>query len=211
VGELKAGFEFPGTSVLWISIPTSYWTGISTSKFGSLRYVAHDKKKTGTYQVQISDFVDEYIQAVSQCIEGATSGSTTALLDEMKRALLASRQPYEVAITAEEWRTYLERHQIREPAVQKRSSGGRGPKTSWHHLTSIIAAYMMTLDDRPKESRDHDSIAKMILQLAEEEEILDLPKPDTLADVISKIFSRVKELSNAQAQRSDRTKIQPGA
>src|SRR5271165_2703113 len=47
-GELKAGFEFPGTKVCWIPIPTSYWTGVSSHKFGSLRYIEHDKRKTGT-------------------------------------------------------------------------------------------------------------------------------------------------------------------
>ena len=197
LGELKAGFEFPGTSVLWISIPTSYWTAVSTGKFGSLRYVAGDRKKTGTYEVEISDFVDEYIQAVSRRIEGTTPGSITAFLNEMKKALSASQHAYEVAITAEDWANYLERHQIREPAVQKKSSGGRHPKTSWHHLTPIIAAYMMTLDNRPSESRDHESIAKMILQFGKEEDILDLPASDTLSDVISKIFARAKQLSNS--------------
>jgi hypothetical protein len=193
-GELKAGFEFPGTSVLWISIPTSYWTAVSSNMFRSLQYVAGDKRRTGTYEVRISEFADEYMQAVSQQMAETTS---TSMLNEFKKALSAAQQRYEVGITAQEWMNYLERHQIREPAVQKRSSGGRHPKTSWHHLTPIIAAYMMTLDKRPSESLDHDSIAKMILQLAKEEDIPDLPAPDTLSDVIAKIFSRVKRLSNS--------------
>ena len=74
--------------MLWISIPTSYWTGVSTGKFGSLRYVAGDKKKTGTYEVWISDFVDEYIQVVSQRIEGTTSGSTTAILNGIEESVV---------------------------------------------------------------------------------------------------------------------------
>jgi hypothetical protein len=64
-GELKAGFEFPGTKVFWIPIPTSYWTGIGSQKFRRLQYSTDDETKTGTYQVRISDFVDQYIQVVA--------------------------------------------------------------------------------------------------------------------------------------------------
>jgi hypothetical protein len=196
-GELKAGYEFPGTRVLWIPIPMSYWTAVSREKFGSLRHVAGDKKRTGTYKVRISDFVDEYVRAISQRIEGATSGSITALLDEMKKALSASQEAYEVAITAEEWTTYLKRHQILEPVAQQRSPAGRRELPSWSHLVPLIAAYMMTLDKRPHESHDHDSIAEMILQLANKAGRISerLPAKDTLADVISKIFAKARELS----------------
>jgi hypothetical protein len=164
--------------------------------FRSLQYVAGDKRRTGTYEVRISEFADEYIQAASQQMAEMTSAS---MLNEFKKALSAAQQRYEVGIVAQEWMNYLERHEIREPAVQKRPSAGRHPKTSWHHLAPIIAAYMMTLDKRPGDSRDHDSLAKMILQLAKEEGIADLPAPDTLADVISKTFAKARELSKPQS------------
>ena len=65
-GELNAGFQFPGATVTWIPIPTSYWTGISTHKFRSLQYKAGDKHKKGTYEVKIAEFIDEYLQIKAQ-------------------------------------------------------------------------------------------------------------------------------------------------
>ena len=85
-GELKAGFEFPGTRVFWIPISTSYWTGVSSDKFRALRYQSGDKLKQGTYKVRISDFVDEYIQVVSPEITVAIP----AVLDELRKALSAA-------------------------------------------------------------------------------------------------------------------------
>jgi hypothetical protein len=195
VGELKAGFEFPGTRVYWIPIPTSYWTGISSHKFGTLRSVAGDNFKIGTYQVWISDFVDEYIQVVSQEIFGVTPGSNNAVLDELKKALSAAQQPYEVGITNEEWTKYLARNQIPDPALQQSLSSGRPEKTSWHHLVPIIAAYMMTLDKSPQEPRNHLHIGAKVHELASKDGIPDLPSVDTIRDIISKVFTRAKELS----------------
>jgi len=194
-GELKAGFEFPGTKVCWIPIPTSYWTGVSSHKFGSLRYIEHDKRKTGTYEVRISDFVDEYMQVVSQQVLGTASDSTAALRDELKKALFAAQKAYEVGITAEGWANYLERHQISVSEVSQKSSAGRREKTSWSHLTPIIAAHMMTLDKRPDETRDHLYIATRILEIAKKEGIRDLPVAETLRDIISKVFARADDLT----------------
>jgi hypothetical protein len=87
-------------------------------------------------------------------------------------------------------------HFFRLPPSQ--SSAGRKPKSSWHHLLPIVAAYMMTLDKRPGESRDHNAIAGMVLQLAREEDIKALPTIDTMKDVISKIFNRADEFSTQQ-------------
>jgi hypothetical protein len=196
-GELMAGFEFPGTKVCWIPIPTSYWTGISSHKFGSLRYLQHDKHKTGTYEVQISDFVDEYLQVVRHQFQGKGSDAAiTMLYDEFRKALTAAPRPYEVGITNEEWTKYLKRHPIPASAMQqKRSASGRHPKTSWHHLAPIIGAYLMTLDNRPSGSRDHYSIAASVLEVASKEGIADLPAVETLRDLISKAFAKAGELS----------------
>lgn len=65
-------------------------------------------------------------------------------------------------------------------------------------MLPIVAAYMMTLDKRPGESRDHNAIAGMVLQLAREEDIKALPTIDTMKDVISKIFNRADEFSTQQ-------------
>lgn len=87
---------------------------------------------------------------------------------------------------------------IPSPTLHQRSSAGRKPKSSWHHLLPIVAAYMMTLDKRPGESRDHNAIAGMVLQLAREEDIKELPTIDAMKDVISKIFNRADEFSTQQ-------------
>jgi hypothetical protein len=196
-GELKAGFEFPGTNVSWIPIPTGYWTGISSYKFGSLRYVEGDKRKTGTYEVRISDgFIDEYLQGIRQQLQGmAPDLADPKLYEEFRKALSAAANRYEVAITSEEWAKFVDRQPMPTPTTQQpRSSSGRREKTSWHHLAPIMAAYLMTLDDRPRESRDHGSIAANILELAVREGIRDLPATDTLRDVIAKAFDRARAL-----------------
>jgi hypothetical protein len=194
-GELKAGFEFPGTKVFWIPIPTSYWTGVSSHKFGSLQHVQGDKHKKGTYEVRICDFVEEYIQVVSQQLQGMASDSTATVYGELRKALSAAQKPYEVAVTGEEWAKYLERHQISDYEVPQKSPAGRREKTSWSHLAPIIAAYMMTLDKRPGQSRDQQSIAANVLELARKDGILDLPAVDTVRDAIAKAFVRAEQLS----------------
>ena len=179
--------------MIWIPIPKQYWVGVSSKKFRSLRYSPDDDHNTGTYEVRITDFIEEYIDVISQKIKATATDQFAASLQELRKALSASKQQYEVAITAAEWIKYLEIHQIPEPVLHE--TRGRHPKTSWHHLAPIIAAYMMTLEKRPQESNDHDSIAKMILELAKKDGISDLPASDTLADVIAKTFTKAKKLS----------------
>jgi hypothetical protein len=194
-GELQAGFEFPGTRVYWIPIPTSYWTAVSSYKFGSLRFVRGDKIRIGTYQVRIGGFADEYTRVVSQEIHEKPPESITAVLNELKHGLSGAQRQYEVAITNEEWTKYLERNQITASALDNRSPAGRREKTSWHHLLPIIAAYLMTLDKRSGESRDYLYIATSVRELASKEGIIDLPAVDTIKDVISKAFAQAEKLS----------------
>jgi hypothetical protein len=196
-GELKAGFEFPGTTVRWIPIPTSYWTAVSSAKFGSLRYIEGDKKKTGTYEVRIYDFVDEYMEVLSHNQQGTTSDTTAEMLrDELKKALCAAPRPYEVGITAEEWTAYLKRNQLSDAEPSQRSVAGRREKTSWSHLAPIIAGCMMIQYKRYSgSSSDQLAIATAIIEIAHKEEVPDLPAPDTLRDVISKAFARAEALS----------------
>lgn len=78
---------------------------------------------------------------------------------------------------------------VHPPVVNQRAAGT---------ILPIVAAYMMTLDKRPGESRDHNAIAGMVLQLAREEDIKELPTIDTMKDVISKIFNRADEFSTQQ-------------
>ena len=187
--ELKAGFEYPGIKVYWIRIPKSYWAAVSSRKFRVLWYKTDDRR-TGTYQVRIADFAGEFVQVVSQ----ETTG-TDAVLAEMKQALLAARQRYEVVITNEEWTKYLERNQIPASALQKRSYAGRPPKDLWRQLAPIIAAHMMTFDKELLDSRDYSAIATSVYTLASKEGINGLPDVDRIKDVISKAFAQAEKLS----------------
>ena len=195
-GELMAGFEFPGTKVHWIPIPKNYWTGISSQKFGSLLYRAGDKFKTATYEVRISDFVDEYSDVILQELFSGKP-EANAVLNELKKALSAAQQTYEVGVTNEDWLKYLEQHQISVPGLQQRSSAGRRPKPSWHHLVPIIAGYLMTLDKRPNDSQDHLHIATKVHELARNVGIMDLPAIETIRDVISKAFAQAEKFSGS--------------
>src|ERR1700686_2108942 len=65
-GELKAGFEFPGTKVYWIPISMSYWTGISSHRFGTVWYAEGDDYKKGIFVVRINEFADEYVEIVAR-------------------------------------------------------------------------------------------------------------------------------------------------
>jgi len=186
-GELKAGFEFPGTRVFWIPISTSYWTRVSSDKFRALQYKSGDRLKKGTYKVPISDFVDEYIQVVSPEI----TVSIPAALDELRKALSAARQSFEVAITHEEWTKYLKQHQISDSALRRRPSSGRSEKSSWHHLLPIIAGFLMTEKNPEQLSRDY--IAAKVRELANKDGITDLPSVATIRDIISKTFKRASE------------------
>jgi hypothetical protein len=196
-GELTAGFEFPGTKVYWIPISTSYWTSVSTDKFRTLRYRHNDKLKTGTYKVRISDCVEDYIQVVSTDIRAITTGSTEAALLELKKALSAAQDRYEVAITNEEWTKYLAAKGLPTSPAPQRSSAGRPPKTSWNLLAPIIAGYMISLERSARDKADHGHIAEQVLQYAKDSGITKgVPAVNTLKDTISRALSLAEEYLN---------------
>ena len=170
--------------------------GISSQKFGSLLSRAGDKFKTGTYEVRISDFVGEYSDVILQELF-SRKPDANAVLNELKKALSASQQTYEVGVTNEDWSKYLEQREISVPGLQQRSPAGRRPKASWHHLVPIIAGYLMTLDKRPSDSKDHLYIATKIHELASKAGIMDLPAIETIRDVISRAFAQAEKLSGS--------------
>src|SRR6478609_6568792 len=77
-GDLKAGIEFPGASKTWVPIPQSYWMGITTDKFKSLKQKGREGRN-GTYVVRIQEFVNDYKEAVSQQIKSKPEALTAAL------------------------------------------------------------------------------------------------------------------------------------
>lgn len=191
-GQIKAGFIFPASELIWISIPQEYWVSLPKKRVQSLRY-SSEESGSGTYEVRINDFVDQYMDAVLQLVDSAASDQETRVVGEWKRALSCSQKRYEVAVRAHDWKDYLVRNNIAEPAI--RETRGRHQKESWRDLAAIIAARMMTLD--PSKSPDHHSIAGMILEMAKKEDIPNLPAVETLADVISRVFAKAKKLKKS--------------
>jgi hypothetical protein len=103
-------------------------------------------------------------------------------LDELKAALAVTPRRFEV---------------VEEPTQPEKRSGGRREKTGWSHLVPLIAAYMMTLDKRPNESRDHTYIATRIHELAKKQGIADLPASVTLEKTVSEIFAKAETFSKS--------------
>jgi len=158
LGELKAGFEFPGKRVYWIPIPPSYWTGVSSHRFRSLYYAEGDQQKKGSYEVRIGDFVDEYIRVVSKEVEHVGSEKISVLFDELKTALSAALRRYEVGISFGEWQQYLQRNQITEPATHgKKSHAGRPEKKSWSRLAPIVPSIASGAEMRNRTSPSADA------------------------------------------------------
>jgi hypothetical protein len=127
----------------------------------------------------------------------ANSTSIAQILDELKAALAVTSRQFEVVIQGEEWLNYLQRHKVNDPTRPEKPSRGRREKTSWSHLVPLIAGYMMTLDNRPDESRDHTYIATRIHELAKKQGISDLPASVTLEKTVSEIFAKVETFSKS--------------
>jgi len=170
-GDLKAGFHFPGRVKRWISIPTSYWAGIGSDQFRTLHYEKGNIHRPGTFKVRISQFAEEFVQTVSNDLENDLRDQkteTTDLLDELKRALFAASQRYEVAITEEAWTDFLQRNDLREPTDLK-PRVGRNEKPSWRRLAVIIGAYLIKHREMTEEEIKNEEAAKKIHEIAKNE------------------------------------------
>ena len=199
-GDLKAGFLFPGHIASWIPIPTAYWASVGTDKFRSLGYAKNDKHKTGTFKVQISPFADEYVRIVSQAVEKDRENkgkiqSTATVFDELKVAISAASDRYEVVIPECEWADYLARHELEEPASETKAKSGRHEKTGWRDLSVIIGAYIIKHYQTTKEQIKIEEASKKIYELAKDDNISNLPSAPTIKDTLSKIRSKAETIS----------------
>jgi hypothetical protein len=188
-GELNAGFEFPGQNIApWIPIPQNYWLTVHMHKFHSLNFDSYDSK-SGTFTVRISEFSEELTKSLTESIKDASK-----IAAELSYALANSNRPYEVVVTDKEWASYLERNDLRYPILESKKAAGRHEKASWAHLSVIIGAYIVKHFRETKEPLRASKVASIIHQLAEDEEISDLPSTPTIEDHISNILKKANSL-----------------
>ena len=188
-GELTAGFEYPGQNiVLWIPIPQTYWLATHMHKFHSLNI--NDDPRSGTFTVRISEFSEELTKSLTESVNDASKRA-----DQLSYALANSNRPYEVVITDEEWASYLERNELRYPVLENKKTSGRHELASWARLSVIIGAYIVKHFRETKEPLRASKVAPLIHQMAENEEISDLPSTPTIEDHISKILNKANSLS----------------
>jgi hypothetical protein len=193
-GELRAGFDFPGCTKRWVSIPSDYGLKIDSRRFRSIR-----KDEGATFKVSIRDFADKYSQLVFDDVEEQnvpTSSSNLSLKDEFRIALAAASRKYEVVVRTSECEEYEKRQPaVIEPVVK--GKGGRHPLTAWHELSVIIPAYLLAHHDERHQPPVYKDAGDEIYRIAREKDRIDansLPKPDTLKDVISQIYRRKEDI-----------------
>jgi hypothetical protein len=180
-GQIKAGFDFPGLVTRWISIPEPYWMRISSDEFARIR-----RSDARAYKVRLSLFAAEYLEVIEHDEGGAPSKQG---LNELKAALKTASHQYEVVIRERDWNEYKERYSISaSPQTKRRDRRGTREKTSWGHLLPIVAGYLMMLVGKNKH-QDYEAVAEMVLQLARNEGIEDLPLADTIADKVASAYA----------------------
>ena len=190
-GQINAGFQFPGTTVWWIKIPTQYWASVSTDKFRVIRF--SETRSSGAFKVPLGDFANEIVAQISQQREGEHAPTS----EEWKAVLKATTRKYEVEIIEREWAAFLARnaeYSMQIPSKQK-SNSGRHQKEGWRDLSVIIGAYIMKHCETTKELIKIEEASIKIYDIAKSDEIRDLPAPSTIKDVISKISARAATIS----------------
>jgi hypothetical protein len=135
-GEIEAGFQFFGSTVWWIKIPTRYWATVSTDKFRVIRFTR--KSTSGAFKIRLGEFADEIIAQISQQLECQSAPTS----EEWKALLKATTLQYEVEIIEREWANFLGSYAAQLP-LEKKSGSGRYAKTGWRNLSVIIGAYIL--------------------------------------------------------------------
>jgi hypothetical protein len=189
-GRLEAGFRVPGRVVGWIEIPKDYWVAISRTRFSSIKYIAHSKTKTGSYQVSPSEFAEEYAAALSKRFNAVVPGETQG---ELESAIRACSGKYDVVVLEEHWSAYLktinEEMPVKKPT---RAKPGRPESQSWRPLCVIIGDHLYKHATRhPGDKPNLEAAAQEIYDTATKELLTSkLVAKDTIRDVIADILKR---------------------
>jgi hypothetical protein len=187
-GRIEAGFQFPGSTVWWIKIPTRYWATVSNDKFGVIRLST--TRPSGAFKIRLGQFADEIFAQISQQPEGQSASPS----EEWKAVLKATTRLYEVEIIECEWTKFLGSYAAQLPS-EIRSTSGRHAKTAWRELSVIIGAYILKHCKTTNEEMKIQEASINIYKIAKSEGIADLPVAETIKDVVSKIRSKAATLS----------------
>jgi hypothetical protein len=194
-GELKAGFHFPGEFASWIAIPPSYWAGISSDKFRSIRTSRTNRDRIGTFKVRLSQVANECVDVIFQHLNIEKDGKDDAVWREVKATLAAASRRYEVCIPEQDWEDYLQRHHLEEPAPDTKRKAGRRQKEGWRHLCVLVGAYLVKHRRMTTEEPKFEEAARQIHKIGKDEAIPGLPAWPTIKGAISEIYAKADTLS----------------
>lgn len=190
LGEITAGFRFPGQTIFWIKVPAHYWSEIRSNEFRVIRY-SRKKKNSGVFLVSLADFAEDIVTQVNEQLKNKKSDASK----EWKAVLEATIRTYEVEITEAEWEDYKNRNNLTEPSTEIKSKSGRHQLPSWRELSVIIGAYLIKHYSETKNPIKIEWAKKTIHAIAEADNVEGLPSADTIKEVLSKILSRAKTIS----------------
>lgn len=183
-GTLTAGFHFPlNDQLIWIEIPSAYWSKIGNDKFRVIRRVSDDKR-SGAFKVALYNFAK---LVATQTGEANNNGRT------LEAVLSAAAHSYEVMIAAADWQKYIDAQP--DKSQSRKLTGGRGEKTGWRDLSVIIGAYIIKHYQETKEHIKVEQASEFIHALAKKDQITDLPSARTIQDHLSKIRKEAGRLS----------------
>jgi hypothetical protein len=194
-GELKAGFHFPGPFTSWILISPSYWAGISSDEFRSIRISAKNRNRNGTFKVRLSQVANECVDVIFQHLNIEKDGKDDAVWREVKATLAAASRRYEVCIPEQDWEDYLQRHHLEEPAPDTKGKAGRRQKEGWRHLCVLVGAYLIKHRRMTTEQPKFEEAARQIHKIGKDEAIPGLPAWPTIKGAISEIYAKADTLS----------------
>ena len=187
-GTIEAGFQFPGSTVWWIKIPTRYWVTVSTDKFRVIRF--SKESTSGAFKICLGQSADEIIAQISQQLEDQSAPTS----EELKAVLKATTRLYEVEIIEGECTNFLASIAAQLPP-EKTSRSGRYAKRALRELSVIIGAYILKHCKTTNEEIKIQEASEKIYQIAKSEQIADLPVAPTIKDVVSKIRQKAEALS----------------
>ncbi len=193
-GDLQAGFHFPGEFASWIPISRTYWAGVSSDKFRSIRRSEKDKS-SGTFKVRLSDVADEYVKVMSQRSEIDQRGTADNIWHEIKATLAVASHRFEVLIREQDWDDYLKKHNLEEPILVGKSKGGRRQKEGWRQLCVLVGAYLIKHHRTTKEGLKIEEAAKQIHKMGKDLDIPGLPAWSTIKAALSDIYSKADNIS----------------
>lgn len=207
-GSLSAGFHLPTDPLIWIDIPAQRWIGVTKAEFDSIRLKSGSKIQTGNFTFELSEFLDQYIEAR---IRASSAFDKTIdrnwLRDVTNEFYLQADKSFDVVVSAESWRTFASLNNVQEVSdsrfsaadlsedrAERKGKQGRNALGGWEKMYAALAMYL--LKDIPRET-SADYIAAAVLEKIDKifpDETLEIPKHDTFMKKIQQHRSQAKKI-----------------